>query len=296
MNFAWMSRKAAGYPIGGSLEFSRSIEQRYLSLGGEMTYKSRVKNILSEDGRAVGIRLEDGMEHRADYVISAADGHATIFEMLEGKYADDTVRGLYDNLIPFPPIVFIALGVNRTFGDLRSSAHGMGLELAEPITVGGVEHRFLGVHIYNFDPTLAPEGKTLLTVMFPTAFDFWQKLRQDDEQYKAEKERIADAVVAALDRRFPGLAGQVEMRDVSTPTTFVRYTGNWEGSFEGWMLTPETGGFGRSLPKTLPGLENFYMAGQWVEPGGGLPAAAFSGRNVVQIICKKEKKKFTTTK
>ena len=34
------------------------------------------------------------------------------------------------------------------------------------------------------------------------------------------------------------------------------------------------------------------MVGQWVEPGGGLPAVALSGRNLAQIICKKDKKKF----
>ena len=118
----------------------------------------------------------------------------------------------------------------------------------------------------------------------------------DFEQYKSEKEKIADTVVALLDKRFPGLASQVEMRDVASPSTFVRYTGNWKGSFEGWQITPKTWSFGRPMRKTLPGLANFYLAGQWVEPGGGLPAVAMSGRNVVQIICKKERKKFTTTK
>jgi phytoene dehydrogenase-like protein len=48
------------------------------------------------------------------------------------------------------------------------------------------------------------------------------------------------------------------------------------------------------MDKSLPGLENFYMIGQWVEPGGGLPPAIMSGRNVTQIICKKDKVKFTT--
>jgi phytoene dehydrogenase-like protein len=32
-------------------------------------------------------------------------------------------------------------------------------------------------------------------------------------------------------------------------------------------------------------LERFYMAGQWVEPGGGVPLATMSGRHVVEIIC-----------
>jgi len=47
--------------------------------------------------------------------------------------------------------------------------------------------------------------------------------------------------------------------------------------------------------KTLPGLSNFYMAGMWVEPTGGLPSAAKSGRDVIQIICHEDKKKFFTS-
>jgi len=296
MTFAWLHNKAAGYPVGGSLEFSRAIEKRFVALGGEMNYRAHVQKILTENGRAVGIRLDDGTEHRADYVISAADGHATIFNMLEGNYIDKTIKGYYDILIPFPPLIHVALGVNRTFDDIPHSSGGMAIQLQKPIMIGGVEQKYLGVHIYNFDPTLAPTGKTLLTVMFQTDYDYWKTLRRNEEQYKAEKEKIADVVVALLDERFTGLAHQVEMRDVASPTTFERYTGNWKGSFEGWQVTPKTWSFGKLMRKTLPGLENFYMAGQWVEPGGGIPAVAMSGRNVVQIICKKEKKKFATTK
>ena len=46
------------------------------------------------------------------------------------------------------------------------------------------------------------------------------------------------------------------------------------------MLAPQT--YGAHMANTLPGLDNFYMAGQWVEPGGGVPTAALSGRNVVR--------------
>lgn len=298
MTFAWLHNKAAGYPLGGSLEFSRAIEKRYLDLGGEISYKARVAKILTENDRATGIRLEDGTEHRADCVISAADGHATIFEMLGGRYVDDAIRGYYERekLIPFPPLVHVALGVNRLFHELPSSAGGIAFALREPIKVGGVEQRWLDAHIYNYDPSLAPPGKTLLTVLFQADYDYWKKLRENDEHYKAEKEKIADLVVALLDRRFPGLAREVEMRDVATPTTFVRYTGNWKGSFKGWQVTPGTWSFGKVMRKTLPGLSNFYMAGQWVEPGGGVPAVAMSGRNVIQILCKKEKRMFVTTK
>ena len=68
---------------------------------------------------------------------------------------------------------------------------------------------------------------------------------------------------------------------------------NWKGSLEGWVLSPEMGF--KQMRKVLPGLNNFYMAGQWVEPGGGLPPAVLSGRNVTQLICKADRKKFKSS-
>ena len=50
------------------------------------------------------------------------------------------------------------------------------------------------------------------------------------------------------------------------------------------------------VSKTLPGLADFYMAGQWIQPGGGLPTGVMTGRYVIQIICKKAKRKFVTSK
>jgi len=289
MTLAWMHNKAAGYPIGGSLEFSRAIEGRYLGLGGEIHYRSPVSKILIENGQAMGVRLADGTEHQGDIVISAADGHATIFDMLEEKYINDKIRGYYDKLPIFPPLVQVALGVARTFEGLPPSII---YHLKEPVTIAGQERRTIGVEIHNFDPTLAPQGKTVMKVMFPSDYDYWKKLKQDLVRYKAEKKQIADKVIALLDQHFPGLASQVEMCDVATPITWERYTGNWRASFEGWLTTTKT--FGMRMGKTLPGLKNFYMAGQWVEPGGGVPSAAMSGRNVIQIICKQDKKPFAT--
>jgi len=293
MMLGWQQAKAAGYVIGGALELTRYLEERYRGLGGEIRFKAKVTKILVENDKAVGIRLADGSEHRADWVVSAADGRATIFDMLDGKYIDDKIRGYYDRAELFPPLIYVGLGVNRRFDDIPSYTAGMTFPLDKPVTIAGKEHKELGVLIYNFDPTLAPEGKTVLKVQFNTDYDYWEKLYQEPARYKAEKEKIADLVVSLLDRRFPGLAAQVEMRDVATPVTWVRYTGNWRGSYEGWLLKEST--VTASMSKTLPGLANFYMAGQWVNPGGGMPTAAMSGNHTIQLICKKDKRKFVTS-
>jgi len=144
--------------MGGGLEIAQAIEQRYRNLGGEIHYKSPVAKILVENDRAVGVRLADGTEYRSDTVISAADGRTTIFDMLDGKCINDKIQGYYDNLPTMPPLIYIGLGVARLF-DEPYSAFGINYPLDEPVTIAGQELTRLLVHIYNFDPSLAPAGK-----------------------------------------------------------------------------------------------------------------------------------------
>ena len=290
---AFIHNRNAGYPIGGSLKFSLAIARRYRDLGGEVHYKSPVEKILVKNDRAVGVRLADGTEHHADIVISAADGHATIFDMLEGQYSSDEIRGYYGKLPIFQPYIQVSLGVNR---DFSNEPHLITFPLEAPITVAGEVRQRMGVKHYCFDPSLAPAGKSVLVVMFWGNYEHWKHLYADRERYEAEKQQIADAVIAQLEKRFPGLTEQIEVVDVAAPMTYERYTGNWQGSPEGWMLTTKMMGtlMGEGMRKTLPGLESFYMVGQWVEPGGGVPTVAVSGRNAIQIICKRDKKIFVT--
>ena len=292
MPMSWVHAKAAGYPLGGSLEFAKTIEQRYIALGGEVNYGARVKKVLVENDRAVGIRLADGTEHRADRVVSAADGHSTIFDMLEGKYINETIEGYYRDLPLFPPMLMVSFGVARTFDDPPPSVGGIHLPLEEPLTIAGKKRETVNLYIYNHDPSLAPEGKTVVKFILMTDYDYWEELYEDRERYKAEKEQIADMLQGVLEKRYPGIRDLIEMRDVATPMTWVRYTANWRASYEGWMMSMDT--WNLRMSKTLPGLSDFYMVGQWVEPGGGLPPAAYSGRNLAQILCKQDGKKFVT--
>jgi len=289
----WMHKKSAGYPIGGSLKFARLVEKTYIDLGGKINYKSKVTKILTENDSAQGIQLEDGTICNSDLVISAADGHYTIFEMLEGKYLNDKIKNYYNNYKVFPSYVQVSLGISRSFKDFP---HALGILLEKPLIIDSESHfDYCPVRIFNFDPTLAPNGKTVLTCTFTTPnYTYWNDLRNSDkEKYLSEKERIGREVIEILDNKFGNIQENVEVIDVSTPATVTRYTNNWKGSFEGWILTPKVGL--RQMKKTLPGLNNFYMIGQWVVPGGGLPTAIKSGRDVAQIICKKDSKKFTAT-
>ena len=152
----------------------------------------------------------------------------------------------------------------------------------------------LYLELFGLDPRMAPPGKGTFKVELTTSYSYWDALHQDRERYDAEKQRVAEVVIDQLEPRFPGLKGQIEVVDVATPITYERYTGNWQGSMEGWLLTTKTMPMsaGRGMDKTLPGLAGFYMIGQWVEPGGGVPTAAMSARRVMEMICKQNGKTF----
>ncbi len=294
--FAYLHNKNAGYPIGGSLPMSLALAERYQNLGGTIHYESRVDKILVEGDKAVGVRLADGSEHRAGRVISGADGHTTIFKMLDGKYADDKTREPYEKWPIFPPLLFVGVGVNRSFADEPKTVSGISIPLRRPTEIGDAVHDRIPVHIFNQDPTLAPAGKTSLVVMLPSKYEYWKELAQDRAAYDEKKDQVARTVVGLLDQRFPGIAEQVEMVDVATPLTFERYTGNWKGSFEGWLITPQNASsVMRPMSQTLPGLQGFYMCGQWVQPGGGLPTGVMSARRLLQALCKEDDIKFQTT-
>ena len=281
----------AGAPIGGSQNVVFRMADYYQKLGGEIFYKSRVKDVIIENDRAVGIRLEDGAEHRADIVVWAGDGRTIIFDILGGRYLNDEVRGMYDHWLPVLPLVHVALGVDR---DMSSEPHRIIFELEKPITIAGEEHSWMCFLHHCFDPSMAPPGKSAAEVWYATRYDFWEELARDRVRYEEEKKRIADFTIAELDKRWPGFASQVEVVDVPTPATYFRYTGNWQGSPDGWYITPENM-MKQTMLRSLPGLSGFHMVGQWTLPFSGTVMAALSGRQLIQLLCKWSGRPFVTS-
>jgi phytoene dehydrogenase-like protein len=286
--------RSSGYPIGGSLAFVKAIEKRYRELGGRIRHNARVAGILVRDDRACGVRLENGEELPADIVVSAADGRATIFDLLEGKYGNDQIRGFYADqnpvLKPHASWVQVSLGVSRSLAD---APHQLMWKPARPLVLDPeTKLEVLGARLYNFDPTLAPAGHTVVIAVLNTmAADYWQDLRRSDRTaYEAEKRRVADEFVTRLDEKLGDIKGRIAEVDVSTPATAIRYTGSWRGSYMGW-------GWGTQVPvgvqRELPGLANFFMTGQWVASSGGLPPAMTDGRGCAALICERDGKKFS---
>jgi phytoene dehydrogenase-like protein len=292
MLLAFRTRNNTGFVAGGSWDFAMAIADRYARLGGVVRYKTRAASVKVENNRATGVQCADGTFVPADTVVSCADGHTTIFKMLDGRYVDKKIRYLYGHCKTFPAIVQVSLGIRKIFSD---APHTLNLPLRQPLRLDDkMQYDRLEVETFGSESGLCPEGCSVMTLRMPTRFGFWTGLKKNDPlRYRAEKKRVVQEVITLLEQRFPGLAESIERSDIATPATYIRYTGNWQGSYEGWLPTPQI--LGRRIPSSLPGLKNFHMAGHWVVAGGGLPSAALAGRYVAQMICAQYGKKFAAT-
>lgn len=183
----FLCAKSGGYTIGGSGELVRRIEKRFTDLGGEIHYNSKVEKILVKNNKAAGIKLEDGTEHRSDYVISAADMHATLYSMLEGKFLDPDHVKLFKEETLSPSCVQVSLGVEMDMTNETDCLMNM-IPTSETLIVGDTKFDHIRFRNYATDPTMAPKGKTVIITRFAmNEYDYWKELYADRSAYKQKK-------------------------------------------------------------------------------------------------------------
>jgi phytoene dehydrogenase-like protein len=291
--FMHLMRHGSGYnrdiawPVGASNSFIDAIVRRYKALGGRLDYSRKVTKILVKNGKAVGVRLEDGTEELADIVISNADGRKTLLEMLDGKYLDDRLRGYCAEPADETNwAVHVFLGVNR---DLSMEPSSIVLLLDEPVTIAGHECTSLEMQIYGFDKSMAPEGQGTIKVELVSSYSYWKKLSENKQEYNAEKKKVAEQIIDILENHFHGIRSQVEEIDVPTLLTWERFMGGTHG----FINTPSKkmdimGSIFNNSDMTVPRLENFYFVGVWATSAGATFLNALSGQKAIKLICKKE--------
>jgi len=238
---------------------------------------------------AKGVKLTNGTTIQADFVISAADGYSTIFNMLDANYISKEIDFAYKNWELFTPIVQVSFGVKK----IIPSEFPIIINIAKELSIGSTKlDNGYSVMNYAYDSTMAPEGKTAIVLRYDSPWKLWENM--DGKKYTAEKLLIQKDATACLEKIYPDISKFIEVIDVATPLTDVKFTGVKDGAYEGFM--PSKDNMMKSLKMQLPGLKNFFMAGQWLFPGGGLPPSAQTGKWAVQLICKKDNKQFISNK
>jgi all-trans-retinol 13,14-reductase len=285
------------YPKGRSQDVSNAFARLIESRGGRILLKTKAQKVLVADGAASGVATSDGKRYTARAVVSNASPFATLGRMVDdqGLVADYMARcreysvslssfqvflGLKEDLVR-------KLGLNDSevfyepAYDPESSYAGM---LKADVENGGVF-----VTLYdNIVDGYSPPGKNTVNIMVLQGYDHWERFARDyhageKREYRKEKERLADVLIRKAEKvLLPGLSSAIQVKEIGTPLTNVRYTGHHRGAAYGWDQTVNNSGSAR-VGHATP-LRNLYLAGAWSRPGHGYGAVIWSGLECFEEI------------
>jgi all-trans-retinol 13,14-reductase len=288
------------YPRGRSQAISNALVKFIEDRGGRVVLKTRVESILTKDHAAVGVRTRDGKVFSGRVVVSNANAYDTFHRMMpdEAEFLKEDLARMDKYKVSFS-ITQVFLGLNKDIvGRSGLTDSEISIETGyDPeqafrnMSLGDVETCGFGLMLYdNVVRGYSPQGKNTLTITVGQSYDYWQKyeadyLRGNKDAYRRDKERMADVLVRRAEKAFlPGLSKAVEVREVGTPLTNLRYTSNYRGAVYGWDQTLDNSGPNRMPHKTR--VKNLYLAGAWTNPGGGYGAVIPSGLECFAEIMK----------
>ncbi len=288
------------YPKGRSQKISDAFVRFIEDHGGAVRLKTRVDKILVKGHEAYGVKSADGTEYKAKAVISNSNAFDTFLKMMDEK------DYLKDYLAKFDTYS-VSLSSFQIFLGLKKDLVGeLGIDDSEIFCSPGydddeayqklldadVENSGWGIMLYdNVYQGYSPKGKNTVNIMILQGYKHWEKYEADywkgnKKEYRTEKERMADILIKRVEEKIlPGLSGAIEVKEIGTPLTNVRYTGNYRGAIYGWDQTLNNTVTNR-MPHATP-IKNLYLAGAWTRPGHGYGAVIPSGLECFAEIMKK---------
>jgi prolycopene isomerase len=278
------------YPRGRSQKISNAFVQFIQKRGGKVLLNKPVAEILMKGQTAIGVKTEDGKTYSGRVVISNANAYDTFHTLMKPPPALAEYLARMDrysvSLSSFQVFLGLKKDLIREVGIKDTEIFyetGYDPEASYQNSLNAkVENGGFALMLYdNVYAGYSPKGKNTLVILVLQGYDHWQPyevgyFNSHKTPYHAEKRRIADILIDKVEKTLlPGLRKVIEVEEIGTPLTNVRYTGNYRGAIYGWDQTLDNSGPQR-LPHVTP-IKNFYLAGAWTQPGHGYGGVIGSG-------------------
>lgn len=278
------------YPKGRSQSISDALAGFIQARGGRVLLRTRVRRILLREGSACGVQTDAGQQHLGRAIISNASAWDTIHHLLEDGPALAPYKARLRRFRASLSCFQVFLGLNR---DLvrETSVPDSEIFLETGYDPDAAYQAFLraevdkcGIAVTLYDNLYegySPKGKNTLNLLALQGFEPWEKFEADYRggrkgAYRARKEEMAEALIRRVEQKLlPGLSKAIQVKEIGTPLTNLRYTGNYRGAIYGWDQTVDNSGATR-VGHATP-VKNLYLAGAWSTPGHGYGGVLSSG-------------------
>ena len=291
-------KQTFGYSKGGMGGIAQALAGAAGHYGATIQTRATVRQILTKDGRAVGVELTGGRRVMARAILANVDVKTT-FERLVSSDALDPeflaqVRRIKATGVVTKVNCLLAELPNFTARPGKTvQPHHKGyldicpsvdyLERAWDDAKWGEpsEEPFLDCVLHSVtDPSLAPPGKVTLSI-----YSQYSPYHLRNGNWDDRKEEVGDTILETLARFAPNVPHAVEAREVISPLDMEREWGLPGGCIYQTDMTPDQLFSFRPLPGwsgyRTP-VRGLYLCGSSAHPGGGVTGAP--GRNAAMVV------------
>jgi all-trans-retinol 13,14-reductase len=296
------------FPVGGSSRIVTTIDPIIEAAGGTILVRAEVKEVIIENNKAIGVRMEDDRTFTADQVISGAGIVTTYKKLLPAEVVQQ--HQLDKQLHQVEPSVshgclYIGLKGSPQELDLPKTNYWVYPEDADHDTcmsryLEDIDQPFPLVYI-SFPSAKDPDwpnrypGRStidIITLLPFQTFAAWEgsKWMKRGADYEALKEKITQRLLEELYRQVPQVRGKVDHYELSTPLTTQHFINYERGEIYGLDHSPDR--FRQKFLRPRTPIKNFYLTGQDIVTagvGGALfsgviTVSAMTGRNIMKKV------------
>ncbi len=289
------------YPVGGSAQINRKIIEAFTKRGSEIYCKAEVEQLLTENGKAKGVRMSNGDEIFAPIVISSIGASNTLNGIAKNEPALASLRHAVNKVQPSTGHLCISLGLSKSDEELQLPKHNIWFfnsyaTDADFDAYTDIETQLPSLLYISFPSAKDPAwkehnpGKASVQVIVPSNYEWfrkWESTRwgRRGEDYDALKERTAQRILEKAYEVLPQLKGNIEIMDVSTPLSTKHFNSYGHGEIYGLEHSRER--FAIKDLRVFTRIENFYLTGQdviCVGVGGAWAAAMFTASVILKKL------------
>ena len=265
------------YPLGGAFTLPRAFVRALKKSGGEIRLKCRVKRILVEGKKVLGVELDSGEEIRAGVIISNADPEVTFGRLIGRDKLSPRLKRKVDSAKYSTSCLSLFFATDM---DLRRQGLDSGnMWYYDHADVDKIYADGLTDAVLN-DETPSGMFLTVTTLKDPSkmhsghhtcesfafvgyeAFEKWAhtKYGARPTDYDAMKEDLAWRMVRGLEKRIPGLSKHIMYFSLGTPLSNEHYLNATRGNLYGIDKRASQVGPWAFSPRTE--FEGLYLCGQ----------------------------------
>ena len=268
---------------GKSQALSQAFVDSIEGYGGQVWLNNGAKKIVVKKHRVTGVVTNGGIEVNAPYVICNANPLTVCYDLIGTENVPDWYLTRINGGTSGASFFIVYMGLNRPHTDFGVHTHESFINLSYDLNrqYEQCSRSFssqpdgVALTVYNAaDDQFSPPGTSNVVIAMLQYSEPWINLR--GQEYVKAKHTIADKLVSLGEKVMPGLRDSIEVMEVATPLTTMRYTGSPGGSVVGFDENFRVTGRKR-LPSQGP-LQGLYFSSAWVNMGGGFEVCIETGR------------------